>query len=214
MKLPISDFRFPISDFRFLISDFRFPISDFRFSDFRFPIFLFLILNSSFFILNSCCRSYPPQQQTQNTAEIARLKSEVLLRVNRELVEEDAQKIGAYAESRNWDMKTTESGLWYMIYSNGTGERASTGKTVTLEYTLSLMDSTVCYSSAIYGQKTFILGFGEEESGLQEGVLLMREGDKARMIMPPHLAHGLIGDGDCIPRRAIIIYDVELVGLR
>ena len=194
------------------ISDFRFPISDFLISDFRFPIFLFLILHSSFLILNSCVRSYPPQQQTQNTAEIARLKSEILLRVNRELVEEDAQKIGAYAESRSWDMKTTESGLWYMIYSNGTGERAVSGKMVTLEYTTSLMGSdNVCYSSALYGLKSFRIGYDDVESGLQEGVLLMRVGDKARMIMPPHLAHGLAGDGNCIPQRAIIIYDVELV---
>ena len=58
---------------------------------------------------------------------------------------------------------------------------------------------------------SFKVGFGGVESGLEEGVLLLRTGDKARFIMPPHLAHGLIGDGDCIPMRAIIIYDVELV---
>ena len=111
-------------------------------------------------------------------------------------------------------MKITESGLYYVIYSNGTGEKAVIGKTATLEYTLSLMSSgTVCYSSALYGRKSFRLGYGDVESGLQEGVMLMREGDKARMILLPHLAHGLIGDGDCIPRRAIIVYDVELVSI-
>ena len=107
-------------------------------------------------------------------------------------------------------MKTTESGLWYMIYHSGQGEKAATGKIATLEYTLSLLDSTVCYS----GQKEFRLGRSRVESGLKEGVLLMRVGDKARMIMPPHLAHGLLGDGVCIPQRAIILYDVELVNIR
>ena len=107
-------------------------------------------------------------------------------------------------------MKTTDSGLWYMIYHSGQGEKAVTGKIATLEYTLSLLDSTVCYS----GQKEFRLGQGGVESGLEEGVLLMRTGDKARMVMPPHLAHGLTGDGICIPRRAIILYDVELVNIK
>jgi FKBP-type peptidyl-prolyl cis-trans isomerase len=51
------------------------------------------------------------------------------------------------------------------------------------------------------------------ESGLEEGILLLQEGDKARFIMPPHLAHGLIGDRDKIPARATIIYDLELVSL-
>ena len=184
----------------------------------KFQVFRLLIVNCSLFIIHcslfSCGRSYPPQQQTQNTTEIERMKNEILLRVNREFIEEETQKIKTYAESRNWDMKPTESGLWYMIYSNGTGEQAATGKIATIEYTLSLMDSTVCYSSSLYGQKTFKLGFSEIESGLQEGVLLMRAGDKARMILPPHLAHGLAGDGDCIPRRAIIIYDVELVSIK
>jgi len=57
------------------------------------------------------------------------------------------------------------------------------------------------------------LGSGNVESGLEEGVLLMRVGDKALMLMPPHLAHGLTGDGDCIQRRAIILYDIELVSI-
>ena len=41
----------------------------------------------------------------------------------------------------------------------------------------------------------------------------MHEGDKARFIMPPHLAHGLLGDNHKIPARAIIIYEVELIKL-
>jgi len=49
------------------------------------------------------------------------------------------------------------------------------------------------------------------ESGLEEGILLLRVGDKATFIMPPHLAHGLQGDGDRIPARSIIMYDVLLL---
>jgi FKBP-type peptidyl-prolyl cis-trans isomerase len=171
-----------------------------------FVLFLFLVL--------SCGRSYNTQQPAQDMSEFERLKNEILLRVNQQLVEEDAEEIEAYAERKGWQLKTTETGLSYMIYGNGQGEKAATGKTATLEYTVSLLDGTVCYSSEQTGQKIFTLGRGEVEAGLEEGVLLMRVGDKARLFMPPHLAHGLTGDGDCIPQRAIIMYDVELVALK
>ena len=138
------------------------------------------------------------------------------MRVNRELVEEDAQNIAAFAERKGWQMEKTESGLWYMIYEKGKGEKAETGRIATLEYTLSLMNGTICYSSEEFGPKEFRLGQGGVgvESGLEEGVLLLREGDKARLFLPPHLAHGLLGDGVCIPRRAVILYDVKLVRIR
>ena len=142
------------------------------------------------------------------------------MRVNREMVKEDYEKIKAFAELRGWDMQTTETGLWYMIYGGGRGEKAVAGKIATVEYTVSLMDSigTVCYSSAVSGPKVFKTGKGgadgRVESGLEEGILLLRAGDRARLIMPPHLGHGLIGDGDCIPKRAIVIYEIELVNLK
>jgi len=149
----------------------------------------------------------------QDVVDIGRIRNEVLITVNRELVEEDNERIRAFVESVGWLMKTTESGLWYKIYHEGNGEVAQTGMLATLEYTVSLLDGTVCYSSAQYGPLSFVLGRGGVESGLEEGILLLRVGDKARMIMPPHLAHGLPGDGDCIPQRAIIIYEVELISL-
>jgi len=171
---------------------------------FSYSIILFLIIS---------CRHYNQPQLPNDTADIERIKKEILLQVNRELIEEEAQEIKDFIESQNWNMQSTESGLWYMIYGNGKGKKAATGDIVTLDYTLSLMDSTVCYSSSIYGQKKFMVGYGDVESGLQEGVQLMCAGDKARMIMPPHLAHGILGDGDCIPRRTTIIYDVELISI-
>jgi FKBP-type peptidyl-prolyl cis-trans isomerase len=165
-----------------------------------------------FFVL-SCGRSYNTQQPAQDLSGFERQKNEILLRVNQQLVEEDAEVIETYAAQKGWQLKTTESGLSYMIYASGQGEKATAGKIATLVYTVSLLDSTVCYSSEQLGIKEFQLGHGGVEAGLEEGVLLMRVGDKARLFMPPHLAHGLTGDGDCIPRRAIILYDVELVRL-
>ena len=173
-------------------------------------VFISLLL----LIVISSCRRYNTQQSEQDSGAIERQKKEVLLRVNQQLVEEEAREIEVFVKNNGWQMQTTGSGLWYMIYEQGQGEKASLEKNATLAFTVSLMDSTICYSSAQSGFKTFRLGQGGVEAGLEEGVLLMRVGDKACFIMPSHLAHGLTGDGNCIPQRATIMYDVELVGIK
>jgi len=180
---------------------------------FMFKISVILLFCYSIIQLSGCGRKYNTQLQQQDIVDIGRITNDALITVNRELIEEDNERIRLFVENKGWQMKKTESGLWYNIYHEGNGEKAETGKLVTLDYTISLPDSTVCYSSAQYGHMTFILGHGGVESGLEEGVLLLRTGDKAHFILPPHLAHGLTGDGYCIPQRAIIIYDVELVRL-
>jgi FKBP-type peptidyl-prolyl cis-trans isomerase len=110
-------------------------------------------------------------------------------------------------------MEETPTGLWVGISGRGTGEKAQPGMTAAIKYRLSLLDGTICYDSDSLGLKTFRIGHGGVESGLEEGILLLREGDRATFIMPPHLAHGLPGDGNRIPARSIIMYDVELVKL-
>ena len=141
------------------------------------------------------------------------MSKESLIRANKGLVTIDKERIEAFAERHQWDMATTETGLWYQIYEHGTGDSARNGLIASLEYTVSLLDGTLCYSSDSTGEKTFLIGQGGVESGLEEGILLMRCGDKARFIMPPHLAHGLPGDNDKIPPRSTIVYQVELLNL-
>jgi len=82
-----------------------------------------------------------------------------------------------------------------------------------LNYRISLLDGTLCYSSDSLGVKEFAIGHGGVESGLEEGILLLKVGDKARFIMPPFKAHGLLGDMKKIPARSIIVYEIELLKL-
>lgn len=141
------------------------------------------------------------------------MSKESLIRANKGLVTIDKERIEAFAERHQWEMATTETGLWYQIYEHGTGDSARNGLIASLKYTVSLLDGTLCYTSDSTGEKTFLIGQGGVESGLEEGILLMRCGDKARFIMPPHLAHGLPGDNDKIPPRSTIVYQVELLNL-
>jgi FKBP-type peptidyl-prolyl cis-trans isomerase len=168
-------------------------------------ICLCLLLISS----GSCRNEEPKRSSGQDISE----KKEILVRVNRYLVKKDVELIESYAKRRGWEMELTESGLFYQIYERGKGEKAVNGKYATIAYKLSLLDGTICYSSEEQGPKKFILGHSTEESGLEQGILMMQEGDKARLILPPHLAHGLLGDEKRIPARSIIVYEMELLDI-
>ncbi len=170
------------------------------------PVYLLLLM---FMIMPSCSG----KRQDQVSDEEYDRAREALVEANRILVRKDAERIRAYAERRGWKMQESESGLWYQIYEKGSGRSAQAGRTATLEYKLYLLNGTLCYDSDLTGPKKFLIGRGGVESGLEEGILLLREGDRARFIMPPHLAHGLTGDGNKIPPRAVIVYDVRLVSV-
>lgn len=138
---------------------------------------------------------------------------EKLIEVNRILVKKDRQKIIGFIKRKGWSMTESDVGFWYEILEPGNGDSAKTGMIANLDYKLSLLDGTECYNSNSDGRKSFLIGKGNVEAGLEYGILYLREGSKARFIFPPYLAHGLPGDGERIPARAIIIYEIELISL-
>ena len=168
-----------------------------------------LILIPVIAVLLTSCRKTPGQDNppTMTPEE----EKEMLLKINKFLVQKDIDLIESYTERRGWDMEVTESGLFFKIYEETEGVRAENGMKIRLNYRMSLLDGTTCYSSEEDGPKEFILGKSLEITGLELGVEMMREGEKARFIIPPHLAYGLLGNEERIPARSIIVYEVELL---
>lgn len=138
---------------------------------------------------------------------------ENLVQAHRYLVGKDADSIRTIVKQRKWNMIETKTGMFIEITSHGTGDSVKPSDRVSLKYKLSLLNNTLCYSSDSLGVKEFTVGQGGVEAGLEEAVLLLRKGDKARLVLPPHLAYGVPGDMKCIPRMAILVYEIELVGL-
>ncbi|MFW5805808.1 MAG: FKBP-type peptidyl-prolyl cis-trans isomerase [Bacteroidales bacterium] len=166
------------------------------------------LLMSSF----SCQRNNQPEKK-----EMSEIKEEYkvpMMDWNKRKVTDQDMQIKGYADRRNWNMTRTGTGMYYEIYEQGTGTEADTGQYAIIKYELHLLDGTFCYSSDSTGPKKLKLGRVELESGLEEALFKMHKGDKARIIVPPHLAYGLPGDGDKIPADAILVYNVELIDLQ
>ncbi|MBE0648128.1 MAG: FKBP-type peptidyl-prolyl cis-trans isomerase [Bacteroidales bacterium] len=161
--------------------------------------------------LASACRE--PVRPVESTAHI-RLADEKLIDFNRGVVKVEEQEIEDFLLRYGWNVKQTPTGLRYLIYKKGNGKKAMSGMLVRFNYTVKLLNGTLAYSSDSLGEKSFILGHGGVESGLEEGMLLLREGDRAKFIIPSYLAYGLLGDQDKIPPGASLVYDVNMIGLK
>jgi peptidyl-prolyl cis-trans isomerase A (cyclophilin A) len=109
----------------------------------------------------------------------------------------------------------TDSGLRYQILQEGNGLKAEKGKTVSVHYKGQLPDGTVFDSSYKRNQPIdFSLGVGQVISGWDEGIQLLKVGDKARFVIPSDLAYGSAGAGGVIPPDATLVFDVELMDVK
>ena len=109
----------------------------------------------------------------------------------------------------------TDSGLRYQFIQRGEGKQAASGKTVSVHYEGSLENGKVFDSS--YPRKEpieFKLGQGQVIEGWDEGIALLKVGDKARFVIPSHLGYGSRGAGGAIPPNATLIFDVELMEVK
>jgi len=109
----------------------------------------------------------------------------------------------------------TPSGLRYKVLQNGDGKQATKGATVSVHYKGQLLDGTVFDSS--YKRKQpidFAIGVGQVIAGWDEGIQLLKVGDKARLVIPSHLGYGERGAGGVIPPDATLIFDVELMDVK
>lgn len=130
---------------------------------------------------------------------------------NRDFLNYEANKINEYVESHDLNVIQTGTGLRYQIHDKGDGVLIKEGDIVTLEYEISLLNGDLIYSSENDGVKTFIVGRGGVESGLEEAILKLSKNSVATLIIPVHLAHGLIGDGNKIPTRATLVYSLKVI---
>ncbi|MGB3591877.1 MAG: peptidylprolyl isomerase [Nonlabens sp.] len=109
----------------------------------------------------------------------------------------------------------TDSGLRYKIINKGDGAAAENGKTVSVHYKGMLPDGKVFDSSYNRNQPIdFKLGQGQVIAGWDEGISLLNVGDKARLVIPSHIAYGSAGAGGVIPPNATLVFDVELMEVK
>lgn len=144
-------------------------------------------------------------------------------------LELEATAIDEYVKDNNLEGSKTESGLYYIIEKNGNGPAIEEGDQASVHYAGYLLNGKIFDTSIkevaeannIYnpqrdqagGYAPFELqvGVGQVIPGWDEGLSMLKKGDKAKFIIPSPLAYGSRGAGADIPANSILIFDVEIM---
>lgn len=119
-------------------------------------------------------------------------------------LEENAKKEG---------IKTTESGLQYMVLKEGTGSQPGADDTVTIHYKSWLIDGSELLDSYI-GGKPVSFPLSKTFPGWAEALKMMNVGAKWKTFLPPELAWGEKGLGEKVGPHAVVIFELELLEIK
>ena len=139
-------------------------------------------------------------------------KSEAQKKIDRKLLHDYFAKNRIKAEF-------TENGLYYVIHSEGKGEKPVAGQKVSVNYTGRLLNGNEFDSNTDPVFKhvepfTFEVGTGKVIKGWDEGLLLLRKGDKATLYIPSGLAYAAQDRSPSIPPNSILVFDVEITDIQ
>jgi len=110
--------------------------------------------------------------------------------------------------------QTTASGLKVIIEKAGEGPAIKTGDNVTLHCTGYLLNGTKFWSSLDGQGQPLVVSLGISPkliAGMEEGIAMLKQGGKAKLIIPPNIGYGDAGSPPTIPPKSWLIFDVDIV---
>ena len=190
------------STFKYLFGQPTLP-ADFKSSD----VMRFEVKVKDFYPEKQYAQKFANQVKERNDERAANLKNDYPTET-----EKAAKDLENYLKKNKIEAVPTASGLYYVMTSEGNGEKPEVGKAVTMHYTGRLLDGTVFDSSVERNDPfQFILGVGQVIPGWDEGVQLMSKGEKGVLYIPYYLGYGERQAGDKIVPFSNLVFEVELI---
>jgi FKBP-type peptidyl-prolyl cis-trans isomerase len=116
---------------------------------------------------------------------------------------------------KNWpEAQRTSTGLRTQLISPGQGPKPQKGQLISVLYSGRLLDGNV-FDENWDRENPFVFRLGRNFviDGWEEGLQMMQVGEKRLFIIPYELAYGTRGDPPKIPRRATLVFEVELLAI-
>jgi FKBP-type peptidyl-prolyl cis-trans isomerase FklB len=146
-------------------------------------------------------------------AVVARQQSE-MKKAREQLAEKNRAAGKAFMEEngKKEGVEQLSNGIQYKVIKAGTGAKPKATDTVSVNYRGTLIDGQEFDSSELAG-KPVSFGLNAVIKGWQEALVLMPEGSKWQVVIPPDLAYGAQGAGGRIGPHSTLVFDIELVAI-
>ena len=123
-----------------------------------------------------------------------------------------AEVLAAYkSQSLGAQLKSTESGLQYVIEKQGEGPKPSSGTLCNVHYYGVLESNGEMFDNSYQRGEYFNFPVGQQRviKGWDEALLLMNRGTEAIFFIPYELAYGAAGRPPMIPEKANLVFYIE-----
>lgn len=121
--------------------------------------------------------------------------------------EEDILK---YIKENNLDAKKSDSGLYYVIENEGTGNRPTVNSDVTVAYKGYFLNGSTFDESDANG---ITFNLQQVIAGWREGITYFKEGGNGVLLVPSKLGYGS-SDFRGIPGGSVLVFDVKLLEIK
>jgi FKBP-type peptidyl-prolyl cis-trans isomerase len=151
----------------------------------------------------------------QEIRETMTLFQKEMIAKQQTLAEKNKKEAEAFlgGDKKKEGIVTLPSGLQYKVIKPGVGRKPKPTDTVSVHYRATLVNGAEFSNSYLRGQPE-ILKVKEVIPGLAEALILMQEGAKWLLYIPPNLGYGDLGAGSQIGPNASLIFDVELLSIQ
>lgn len=126
---------------------------------------------------------------------------------------DELSMLSAYLKENNIHVEPTPSGLYFIKETETSGRIPQRGHGVKINYSGSFLDGRIFDSTIERGAFEFGLGVKDQViPAIEQALYMMREGEKAKIIVPSFLAFGEKGSSSgIVPAYTPVVYEVELL---
>ena len=165
-------------------------------------------------VATACTPDAPePEQPTEATPDAAQTRTDAETSAEPQATPLEAGQAFLAENALRANVVTTESGLQYEVLASGDGAAPGPQDIVTTHYHGTFIDGRVFDSSVERGSPS-AFPVDRVIRGWQEGLQLMKVGDKWKLYLPPDLAYGEEGTTSGIGPNETLIFEVELLDVQ
>ena len=166
---------------------------------------IILISHFSFLTLFSSCRDVPVVEVERQRGDTLK---ENIINANRYISQGEEVQIDAYIQRRGWEMQRLLCGARVMVTTDSKQKNIDFEDVVAIEYDVESIGGQKVYSHV---QDTVVAGRLQPTRGLDAALRTLRPGQQAVVILPSEQAYGVVGDGDRIGSRMILVYKINKI---